>query len=83
MTLENHKNTIITWVKSCETSEQIDLLHNVVDTFIVKRFIDKGQRMEMLVALEEINSAIRDQMKMIVVIEAQRNEVPTLAYQNS
>ncbi len=81
MTLENHKTAIITWVKSCETSEQIDLLHNVVDTFIVGRFQDKKETYEFLVALDEINNALREQMKMIVLIEAQRNEIPTLAYQ--
>jgi hypothetical protein len=81
MTLDNHKTTFISWVKSCKTSEQIDLLRSIIDTFFVKRFIDKGDKLDMVFALDEINEAIRDQMKMVVIIETNINEIPTLAYQ--
>lgn len=38
MTLEDHEEIITKWIGSCWTSEQLDLLGNVVEDFVVKRF---------------------------------------------
>lgn len=41
MDLPTTKATLLKWVTSCETYEQIDLFHQSVQAFIVERF--KGQ----------------------------------------
>ena len=38
LTLEGHKEIIIKWVESCNSSEQLLLLRDIVNEFIVKRF---------------------------------------------
>lgn len=37
-TFEEIVGTIHTWISSCETEHQLDLIRDVVDDFIVKRF---------------------------------------------
>lgn len=83
MTLEHHKEIIIQWAKSCETSEQLNLLSDIIDTFIIKRFINED-RLHVILAVEEIERVMQDQRANIIVIETTKHEVPTLAYyQNS
>ena len=69
MTLGECKEIVLKWVRSCFTSEQLDLMEEVVEEFIVKRFslqIDKevrkedkpGAIRELHMAQEEISKAI-------------------------
>jgi len=57
MTLRETADTLITWVESCRTNEQLSLLDKIIDSHLIIRFkSDKGLPHEVtrvLVALQE------------------------------
>lgn len=40
MTIHEHKTTILSWIRSCHTNEQLELVREAVEQFITKRFAD-------------------------------------------
>lgn len=41
MTIQEIKETLLKWIRSCDKEEQIDLLTEVIAEFVVKRFESK------------------------------------------
>lgn len=55
MDLQKTKEVIMGWVNSCKTSEQIDLCHDSINEFIVRRFEKEPGMQE---AADELRTAI-------------------------
>jgi len=41
MDIQQQKEILLKWIRSCKTAEQIDLLSQRITEFVVKRFSDK------------------------------------------
>jgi hypothetical protein len=81
MNLEQHTEIILKWVYSCDTSEQLNLLSDVIERFIKERFVS-FDKIGVIMAVEELNTAMEFRRNNIIELEKQRESVPTLAYQN-
>lgn len=64
MTVQETRDTIITWVKSCTTQEQLNLLSEIINGFIVERFSHEDKT-DVLDALSTVKWSILDQRKLI------------------
>jgi hypothetical protein len=61
MDIQQHKEILLKWIRSCQTAEQLDLLSRRVTEFVVKRFSEKIEYYEMELAKEELSDAIIEQ----------------------
>ena len=61
MDIQQHKEIFLKWIRSCQTSEQLDLLSQRVTEFVVKRFSEKIEYYEMELTKEELSDAIIEQ----------------------
>ena len=59
--IQQQKETLLKWIRSCRTAEQLDLLAEIVTEFVVKRFSDKIEFYEMELAKKELSDAIIEQ----------------------
>ena len=59
--IQQQKETLLKWIRSCRTAEQLDLLAEIVTEFVVKRFSDKIEFYEMELAKGELSDAIIEQ----------------------
>jgi hypothetical protein len=58
--LNQHKETILTWINSCEKSDQLKLLIHVIYEFIGVRFAGKVTKQEIDDAKLELFSAVEE-----------------------
>ncbi len=65
MTLQETQEIITRWINSCETSEQLELILEVIDKFIFERFAGLVTVFDMDLARSELNSEWLDR-KLIV-----------------
>ena len=61
MDIQQQKEILLKWIRSCQTAEQLDLLSQRVTEFVVKRFSEKIEYYEMELAKEELSDAIIEQ----------------------
>ena len=61
MDIQQQKEILLKWIRSCQTAEQLDLLSQTVTEFVVKRFSEKIEYYEMELAKEELADAIIEQ----------------------
>jgi len=61
MDIQQQKEILLKWIRSCRTAEQLDLLSIRVTEFVVKRFSDKIEYYEIELAKEELSDAIMEQ----------------------
>jgi len=61
MDIQQQKEILLKWIRSCQTAEQIDLLSQRITEFVVKRFSDKIEYYEMELAKGELSDAIIEQ----------------------
>lgn len=73
MNLQETKSVIMGWVLSCETTEQIDLCHDAINEFIVKRFKDEPGMKE---AETELRNATTTTHTQIIMKSGVWNEKP-------
>jgi hypothetical protein len=59
--VQQQKEILLKWIRSCRTAEQLDLLAEIVTEFVVKRFSDKTEFYEMELAKRELSDAIIEQ----------------------
>ncbi len=59
--IQQQKEILLKWIRSCRTAEQLDLLAQIVTEFVVKRFSDKIEFYEMELAKGELTDAIIEQ----------------------
>lgn len=59
--IQQQKEILLKWIRSCRTAEQLDLLTQIVTEFVVKRFSDKIEFYEMELAKGELADAIIEQ----------------------
>lgn len=68
MNLQQTKEIILKWIKSCETDEQLDLMNDVVDRFIVNHSWSCDMSgYEYRTVIMEIGEQIQIQRKMVVL----------------
>lgn len=82
MNLTQHKITILKWVRSCETPEQLQLSLEAVDTFITKRFEGTVAPLELAMVEADLGQAIRDKQKEIIYSGIPTVLAPTLERYN-
>lgn len=71
MNIREHQEIITKWIESCKTSEQLDLLVEVINEFVVKRFKDHADQFELEVVKTELVEALTTQkMKTLVPINS-------------
>jgi hypothetical protein len=61
MDIQQHKEILLKWIRSCHTAEQLDLLSQRVTEFVVKRFSGRIEYYEMELAKGELSDAIIEQ----------------------
>lgn len=66
MTLQETKEIIKRWLLSCETSEQLDLLLEVMDKFVFDRFAGSSPMVDLEMAKTELKEAWMDQKLLVV-----------------
>ena len=76
MDIQQHKEILLKWIRSCQTAEQLDLLSQTVTEFVVKRFSEKIEYYEMELAKEELSDAIIEQ-RVIAAREKQSMRLKT------
>jgi len=76
MDMQQQKEILLKWIRSCQTAEQLDLLSQRVPEFVVKRFSGKMEYYEMELAKEELSDAIIEQ-RVITAHERQPKRLNT------
>ena len=61
MDIYKHKATLLKWIGSCQTAQQLDLFTRLVTEFDVTRFYDKMEPYEIELAKKDLYDAIIDQ----------------------
>ena len=61
MDIQQQKEILLRWIRSCQTSEQLDLCRRMVTEFVVNRFSDKIEWHEMDLIKGELSDAIIEQ----------------------
>ena len=74
--IQQQKEVLLKWIRSCRTAEQLDLLAEIVTEFVVKRFSDKIEFYEMELAKGELSDAIIEQ-RVITARESQPMRLKT------
>jgi hypothetical protein len=75
LNLEETKHFLKGCIRSCETSEQLNICREIIDQFIVKRFKHYAKFMELSVVLNELDEAISDQKSKIVINVYSENSI--------
>lgn len=57
MTLKETQEIITKWIESCQTSEQLDLLLEVMDKFVFERFANISPLIELEAAKSDLKDA--------------------------
>ena len=65
MDIYRHKETLLKWISSCQTAQQLDLFTRLVTEFEVTRFYDKIETFEIEVVKKDLYDAIIDQRVML------------------
>jgi hypothetical protein len=65
MDIYRHKDTLLKWICSCQTAQQLDVFTRLVTEFEVTRFHDKIEPLEIELAKKELYDAIIDQRVII------------------
>lgn len=73
MTLQETKDIITVWINSCTTSEQLDLLTEVIKRFVVDRFTGQVDMMDMVMAETDLNEALSNQK---LIVASLQNKTP-------
>jgi len=74
MDIYRHKDTLLRWICSCQTAQQLDLFTRLVTEFDVTRFYNKIEPLEIELAKKDLYDAIVDRR----VILAGRREAMRL-----
>jgi len=61
MDIYKHKDTLLKWILSCQTAQQLDLFTRLVTEFEVTRFYDNIEPFEIEVVKKDLYDAIIDQ----------------------
>ncbi len=61
MDIYRHKDTLLKWILSCQTAQQLDLFTRLVTEFEVTRFYDNIEPFEIEVVKKDLYDAIIDQ----------------------
>jgi len=61
MDIYRHKDTLLKWISSCQTAQQLDLFTRLVTEFEVTRFYDNIEPFEIEVVKKDLYDAIIDQ----------------------
>ena len=61
MDIYRHKETLLKWISSCQTAQQLDLFTRLVTEFEVTGFYDKIEPYEIEVVKKDLYDAIVDQ----------------------
>jgi len=61
MDIYKHKDTLLKWIWSCQTAQQLDLFTRLVTEFEVTRFYDRIEPREMEMVKKELSDAIIEQ----------------------
>jgi len=61
MDIYKHKDTLLKWILSCQTAQQLDLFTRLVTEFEVTRFYDSIEPFEIEVVKKDLYDAIIDQ----------------------
>lgn len=61
MDIYKHKDTLLRWILSCQTAQQLDLFTRLVTEFEVTRFYDNIEPFEIEVVKKDLYDAIIDQ----------------------
>jgi hypothetical protein len=69
MTLQETKDIITLWINSCTTSEQLDLLLEVMDKFIFERYAGTVGVVEMDMAKTDLNETWLTRKLMVVSLQ--------------
>lgn len=57
MTLKETQEVITRWISSCETSEQLDLLLEVMDKFVFERYANTSTLIELELAKTDLKES--------------------------
>ena len=60
MDIYRHKDTLLKWIWSCQTAQQLDLFTRLITEFDVTRFYNKIEPFEIELAKKELYDAIID-----------------------
>lgn len=60
MDIYRHKETLLKWIGSCQTAQQLDLFTRLVTEFDVTRFYNKMEPLEIELAKKDLYDAIID-----------------------
>lgn len=66
MDLQHHEETILRWINSCQTSEQLELSVDAISQFIEKRFEDREDALTLKLTSERLHAAVTERRVMIV-----------------
>jgi hypothetical protein len=61
MDIYKHKTTLLKWIWSCQTAQQLDLFTRLVAEFDATQFYNKIERLETELAKTELSEAIIEQ----------------------
>ena len=61
MDIYKHKEILLKWISSCQTSLQLDLFTTLITEFEVTRFYDKIEPYEIELAKKDLSDAIIEQ----------------------
>lgn len=79
MNLEQTKETIQAWIKSCTSAQQLDLIIEVISRFIILRFEDINPAWELEVAKNDLMEVWTTQAAIIASTQQTADLAPTLA----
>lgn len=74
MTLFEHTKIIKRWIRSCDTSEQLDLVADIIKEFVVNRFIGSAETWEINQAANELLTEIMNR-RIIVAANLNPNSI--------
>lgn len=66
MTLQETKEIVLRWLNGCETKPQLDLILEVIDRFVYKRFEGVVPKLDLDIAKTELQEAWLDRKLMVV-----------------
>jgi hypothetical protein len=78
MDLFEHKQIIKRWINSCDTSEQLDLLRDVIQEFVIKRFEGNVQAWELDEAKTELIDTLTERKIIVAATKTTINDTNTV-----
>jgi hypothetical protein len=61
MDIYKHRDTLLKWICSCQTAQQLDLFTRIVTEYDVTRFYDKMDSLDIELVKKDLYDAIIDQ----------------------